>query len=178
MVGGEGELDQYKKDHPEMFLKTGDKKGELQKKFAIGEDMIERCKKDDLFMGALSGEHQAILVCMLCGVPFKCKIDSLVRGKALVDLKTTREMHKQFYIPDFGHVDFISYYGYINQLAIYREMVKELFNEELPCFIAPVLFSFQSQCICYLLLSKVTVLSELQQPFGIIHRNHPEMFVS
>ncbi len=138
LVGGEGELEQYKKDHPELFLKTGANKGELQKKYAIADVMIERCKKDQLFMDALSGEHQAILVCMVCGVPFKCKIDSLVRGKAIVDLKTTREMHKQFYIPDFGHVDFISYYGYVYQLAWYREAVKILFGETLPCFIAPV----------------------------------------
>lgn len=138
LVGGDGELEQYKKDHPEMFLKTGTDKGKLQKKFAIGDVMIERCKKDELFMDAISGEHQAILVCTICGVPFKCKIDSLVRGKALVDLKTTREMHKQFYIPDFGHVDFISYYGYIYQLAFYREAVKALFDETLPCFIAAV----------------------------------------
>lgn len=138
LVGGEGELDQYKKDHPELFLKTGDKKGQLQKKYAIGDIMVERCKKDALFSDAISGEHQAILVCMVCGVPFKCKIDSLVRGKAIVDLKTTREMHKQFYIPDFGHVDFISYYGYVYQLALYREMVKALFDETLPCFIAAV----------------------------------------
>lgn len=138
LVGGEGELEQYKKDHPEMFLKTGDRKGELQKKFAICDTMIERCRKDELFMGALEGEHQAILVCMICGVPFKCKIDSYVHGKAIVDLKTSREIHKQFYIPDFGHVDFISYYGYVYQLTLYREAVKQLFNESLPCFIAVV----------------------------------------
>lgn len=138
LVGGEGELEKYKQDHPEMFVTRGDRKGELQAKFLMADVMIERCKKDQLFMEALSGEHQAILVCMLCGIPFKCKIDSLVRGKALCDLKTTREMHKQFYIPDFGHVDFISYYGYVSQLALYREMVKELFNETLPCFVAAV----------------------------------------
>ena len=138
LVGGDGELDQFKEAHPEMFVTRGDRKGELQAKYRVAEKMIERCKQDALFMGALSGEHQAILVCMMFGVPFKCKIDSLVRGKALVDLKTTREMHKQFYIPDFGHVDFISYYGYVFQLAFYREAVKQLFDETLPCFIAPV----------------------------------------
>ena len=138
LVGGEGELEQYITDHPEMIVSKGDRKGQLQKKYIMCDTMIERCKKDALFMDSISGEHQAILVCMLFGVPFKCKIDSLVRGKAIVDLKTTREMHKQFYIPDFGHVDFISYYGYVFQLAFYREAVKVLFDESLPCFIAPV----------------------------------------
>ena len=138
LVGDENELNKFKEAHPEMFVTRGDRKGELQAKYLIADKMIERCKQDELFMGSLAGEHQARLGGTLGGGPVKAKIDSYVRGKAIVDLKTTREMHKQFYIPDFGHVDFISYYGYINQLAIYREMVKELFNEELPCFIAPV----------------------------------------
>ena len=138
LVGGDGELDKFKETHPEMFVTRGDRKGELQAKYAVAEKMIARCRQDQLFMESLAGEHQAILVSMICGVPFKCKIDSLVRGKALVDLKTTREMHKQFYIPDFGHVDFISYYGYVAQLALYREMVKQLFDESLPCFVAAV----------------------------------------
>lgn len=138
LVGGEGELDSFKADHPELYVTRGERKGELQAKYLVADKMIARCRRDQLFMDSLSGEHQAILVCMLCGIPFKCKIDSLVRGKAIVDLKTTREMHKQFYIPDFGHVDFISYYGYVSQLAFYREAVKQIFGETLPCFIAPV----------------------------------------
>ena len=138
LVGGDGELDKFKADHPEMFVTRGDRKGELQAKFLIADKMIERCKADEFFSDTLAGEHQAILVFMLFGVPFKCKIDSYVHGKAIVDLKTTREMHKQFYIPDFGHVDFISYYGYVYQLAIYREAVKQLFNEELYCFVSAV----------------------------------------
>lgn len=138
LVGDDNELEKFKADHPEMFVTRGDRKGELQAKYLVADKMIERCKQDELFMGSLAGEHQAILVCHICGVPFKCKIDSLVRGKAIVDLKTTREMHKQFYVPDFGHVDFISYYGYIYQLAFYREAVSILFDETLPCFIAPV----------------------------------------
>ena len=138
LVGSEEELEKYKVDHPEMFVTRGDRKGELQSKYLIADAMIERCRKDELFMDALSGEHQAILVCMMCGVPFKCKIDSYVHGKAITDLKTSREVHKQFYIQDFGHVDFISYYGYPFQLAFYREAVKILFGETLPCFIAVV----------------------------------------
>lgn len=138
LVGGDGELEKYKEDHPELFVTRGERKGELQAKYAIAEKMIARCRADEFFSDTLAGEHQAILVCMISGVPFKCKIDSYVHGKAIVDLKTTREMHKQFYIPDFGHVDFISYYGYVFQLALYREAVKQLFGEELYCFVSAV----------------------------------------
>ena len=138
LVGDDKELEQYKLNHPEMFVTRGERKGELQAKYLVADKMIERCRQDELFMDSLAGEHQAILVCHICGVPFKCKIDSYVHGKAITDLKTSREIHRQFYIPDFGHVDFISYYGYCFQLAFYREAVKILFGETLPCFIAVV----------------------------------------
>ena len=138
LVGDEGELDRYISEHPEMIVTRGERKGELQAKYMVANTMIERCRKDELFMDSLSGEHQAILVCMMFGVPIKCKIDSYVHGKAITDLKTSREIHKQFYIQDFGHVDFISFYGYPFQLAFYREAVKILFGETLPCFIAVV----------------------------------------
>lgn len=138
LVGTEKELEQFKSEHPEMFVTRGDRKGELQAKYVMCEKMIERCKKDNFFMSTIMGEHQAIFVTYLCGVPFKCKLDSYLKGKAITDLKTTREMHKQFYIPDFGHVDFVSYYGYVYQLAIYREIVKQITGEQLHCFISAV----------------------------------------
>lgn len=146
LVGGDGELEKFKGEHPEMFVTKGDRKGELQAKYLICEKMIKRCREHQLFMDTLSGEHQAILVCMLFGVPFKCKLDSLIRGKAITDLKTTREMHKQFYIPDFGHVDFISYFGYVYQLAFYKQAVKEVFGEDLPCFVSAVSKSEHPEC--------------------------------
>lgn len=138
LAGSPEELEQYKQDHPEMFVTRGDRKGELQAKYLICEKMIERCKRDELFMAFLSGEHQAIFVGMLFGIPWCCKLDSYLPGKMICDLKSTREMHRQFYVPDFGHVDFISYYSYVHQLAIYRELVKLNTGDQLPCFIAAV----------------------------------------
>lgn len=138
LVGGEGELEQYKKDHPEMFVTRGERKGELQAKYLICDKMIERCRRDDLFMAFIGGEHQSIFVTELFGVPWCCKLDSYIKGKLLCDLKSSREIHKQFYVPDFGHVDFISYYSYTHQLAVYREIVKTMTGEQLPCFIAAV----------------------------------------
>lgn len=138
LVGSEAELEQYKRDHPEMFVTRGERKGELQAKYLICEKMIERCKRDELFMAFLNGEHQSIFAAVMFGIPWCCKLDSYIPGKLICDLKSTREMHKQFYIPDFGHVDFISYYSYVQQLAIYRELVRLNTDETLPCFIAAV----------------------------------------
>lgn len=134
----EGTLEQFKEEHPELFVTRGANIGQLKSTYKVAEKMIERCQKDKLFMAYMSGEKQRIFTAEMFGCKWKCKLDSYIPGKCIVDLKTTREMHKQFYVPDIGHVDFISYYGYVYQLAIYREIVRISTGESLPCFIAAV----------------------------------------
>lgn len=138
LAGEEGELERFKEEHPELFSSKGATKGQIKSTYAVADKMIERCKRDKLFMAYLSGEKQRIFTAEMFGCKWKCKLDSYIPGRAIVDLKTTREMHKQFYVPDIGHVDFISYYGYVYQLAIYREIVRINTGETLPCFIAAV----------------------------------------
>lgn len=135
LVGEEGELEKFKEENPDIFTK----KGELKADFKMAESMIARCKEDELFMKYLSGEKQAIFVFYLEGVPCKCKLDSYIPGKAIVDLKTTREMHKAFRVADFSDkVDFITYYNYVGQLAFYQEGVRIVTGEKLNTFIAAV----------------------------------------
>lgn len=134
----EGTLEEFKEDHPELFVSRGENKGQLKSTYKVAERMIERCQRDKLFMAYMSGEKQRIFTAEMFGCKWKCKLDSYIPGKCIVDLKTTREMHKQFFVPDIGHVDFISYYGYVYQLAIYQEIVRICTGEKLPCFIAAV----------------------------------------
>lgn len=138
IAGSDGELEQFKKEHPEIFVSTGKNKGELKAAYKKADKMIERCQRDKLFMAYMSGEKQRIFTVEMFGCKWKCKMDSYIPGRAIVDLKTTREIHKQFFVPDVGHVDFISYYGYVYQLAIYQEIVRLCTGEKLPCFIAAV----------------------------------------
>lgn len=138
IAGSDEELELFKKEHPEIFVSTGKNKGELKAVYKKADKMIERCKRDKLFMAYMSGEKQRIFTAEMFGCKWKCKLDSYIPGRAIVDLKTTREIHKQFFVPDVGHVDFISYYGYVYQLAIYQEIVRLCTGEKLPCFIAAV----------------------------------------
>lgn len=134
----EGTLDKFKEENPELFSSRGATKGELKSQYKVCDVMIERCLRDKTFMAFMSGEKQKIFTTEMYGCKWKCKLDSYIKGRCIVDLKTTREMHKQFYVPDVGHVDFISYYGYVYQLAIYQEIVFRETGERLPCFIAAV----------------------------------------
>lgn len=138
IAGSEEELEQFKKEHPEIFVSVGKNKGELKATYKMAEKMIERCKRDELFMAYMSGEKQRIFTAEMFGCKWKCKLDSYMPGKWIADLKTTRSIHKQFPVPDIGYVDFISFYGYVYQLAIYQEIVRLCTGEKLPCFIPMV----------------------------------------
>lgn len=140
LVGGyvdswfEGTLDKFKKENPDIFTQ----KGTLKAQYKQAEKMIDRCKQDKLFMAYMSGEKQKIFTTEMFGCKWKCKLDSYIPHKCIVDLKTSRELHRQFYVPDVGHLDFISYYSYVTQLAIYQEIVYRETGERLPCFICVV----------------------------------------
>lgn len=154
------DLEKIAQNHPEWLTRNGTLKSDvsikkiestdpshiiykprgLRSEFNMAQKMVDRCQKDPLFMGFMDGEKQKIFTAELWGIPFKCKIDSYKPyGKPIiVDLKTTRDMHKTFFKPDIGHIDFISYYGYIYQLALYREIVYQNTGEVCDCYVCAV----------------------------------------
>lgn len=130
----EGTLETFKKNNPDCFTQ----KGELKAAFKQAEKMIKRCEKDEYFMKYLSGEKQKIFTANLFGCDWKCKLDSYIPGVAIIDLKTTANLHKAWRVQDYGYATFVEYYGYITQLAVYQKIVEINTGEKLPCFIAAV----------------------------------------
>lgn len=130
----EGTLNAFKKEHPEIFTQ----KGELKAGFKKAEKMIERCTKDEFFMQFMSGEKQRIFTGQLFGCEWKCKLDSYIPSKCIVDLKTSSNIHESWRVADYGNVSFVDYWGYILQLAVYQKIVEINTGEKLPCFIAAV----------------------------------------
>lgn len=130
----EGTLSTFKKEHPECFTQ----KGELKAGFKKAERMIERCEEDEFFMQFMSGEKQKIFTGILFGCEWKCKLDSYIPHKCIVDLKTTANMHQSWRVADYGNVSFVDYWGYVLQLAVYQRIVEINTGEKLPCFIAAV----------------------------------------
>lgn len=130
----EGTLDKFKEEHPEIFTQ----KGELKAGFKKANKMIERVEKEELVMQFLSGEKQKIFTGQLFGCEWKCKLDSYIPGKAIVDLKTTANMHQSWKVADYGYTSFVEYWGYIIQLAVYQKLVEINTGEILPCFIVAI----------------------------------------
>lgn len=130
----EGTLEQFKENNPDIFTK----KGELKAEYKMAEKMIERCTKDELFMQFMSGEKQKIFTGYLFGCDWKCKLDSYIPGVAIVDLKTSKDIHKAWRVEDMGYCSFVEYWGYTLQLAVYQKMVEINTGEHLPCYITVV----------------------------------------
>lgn len=127
----EGTLESFKKEHPEIFTM----KGELKAQYKLAETMLERMRRDDYFMRTLSGDKQTIMTAYMFGCEWKCKIDSYIKGKAIVDLKTSTDLHKSWRIAE-GYASVPEYWGYTTQLAIYQEIVRINTGEKLPCYLS------------------------------------------
>lgn len=132
----EGTLEKFKAEHPEMFKKNGDKG--LKAEYLKAEEAIARTLRDPLFQEYMSGQKQVIMTGELFGAKWKIKMDSYHPGRAIVDLKYMQSLTKFGYVPDIGYLDFVRYWGYDIQGAIYQEIVYQNTGKRLPFYIAGV----------------------------------------
>lgn len=130
----EGTLDKFKEEHPEIFTQ----KKELKADYKRADKMIARCEKDDFFMKMMSGKKQEIMTGYLFGCDWKIKMDSYIEGKAIVDLKTSADIHKAWNVADYGWVSFVEFWGYSLQGALYQKIVEINTGKKLPFYIAVV----------------------------------------
>lgn len=135
----EGTLDKFKYEHPEIFRKDG----ELKADYIKANDIIDRSLRDDMFQGFMAGEKQVIMTGNLFGADWKIKIDSYIPDKAIVDLKVMSQIFEEdrnepklLWTRDLGYIDFIKYWGYDIQGAVYQEIVYQNTGKRLPFFIA------------------------------------------
>lgn len=128
----EGTLDKFKAEHPEILKKDGTLKAD----YVQAESIIARIEKDKKFMQYMSGDKQTIMTAELFGAKWKIKMDSYLKDKAIVDLKIVSDIYERNYVKDVGALNFIQYWGYDFQLAIYQKVVEENTGKRLPCFIA------------------------------------------
>jgi hypothetical protein len=126
-------------DNPSMYSSRGPTKGQLKAEFQKAYQMVERAQQDKKFMKYLDGEHQKIMTGNIFGLDWRIKIDCYIPGKAIVDLKTCESITKGYYNTMTGTRDnFIGYYDYITQGAIYQEIVRQNTGMVLPFFISAI----------------------------------------
>lgn len=129
----ENTLDAFRDEHPEIFKKDGSLKADYVK----ADQIIERAKRDSLFMKYLSGDKQVIMTGVLGDTQWKIKMDSYLQDRAIVDLKVMSSIRELKWAgAAHEHLDFIRYWGYDIQAAVYQEIVYQNTGKRLPFFIA------------------------------------------
>lgn len=129
-----GTLDSFKENHPELFKRDG----ELKSEYLQADYILERINRDEMFMKYVNGDHQTIMVGEIEDVPFKIKIDSYHKDKAIVDMKCIKDFQPVWNDELKVKQNFIDYWGYTLQGAIYQEVVRQNTGKKLPFFIAAV----------------------------------------
>lgn len=128
----EGTLDSFKASNPDIFKKDGTLKAD----YVGAETVIKRIERDEYFMKYLSGEKQVIMTGELFGTKWKIKMDSYIPDVAIVDLKVMASITDLQWVKDLGYLDFVRYWGYDIQGAIYQEIVRQNTGKKLPFYIA------------------------------------------
>ena len=139
LTGTEKEVEEFKNNNPQIYSSRGATKGELKSGFRIVEQMVNKVKNDPKALAYLDGEKQKIFTGNLFGVDMKCKLDVYISHKAIVDLKSCESIRKTYWSDEFQRrVSFVEYFKYIQQMAIYQELVFQNTGEMLPCYLLAV----------------------------------------
>lgn len=129
-----GTLEAFKEQNPQIFTKVGTLKADYQ----YAEYIIKRIERDEMFVRYMAGKKQVIMTGNIEDVPVKIKIDSYHPEKVIVDEKVLKDFNP-VWVKGLGHVNFVEYWGYDNQGAIYQEIERQTRNyskDKLPFFIA------------------------------------------
>ena len=127
------ELDEFIKIHGDKMFKRN---GELYAKFEHANNIIDTVEAQPLMMEFLKGDKQTIMTADLFGVPWKIKMD-VYNGERIVDLKCVKDF-EPIYKEGFGRMDWISFWGYDIQGAIYQKVVELNTGKKLPFYIVAV----------------------------------------
>lgn len=139
-----GDLERFRKEHPELISTRGDTKGELKATYKQAEKMISRAKADALFMSYVTGgKHQVIYTGVVESVPVKIKIDHVAYKNgnpvALVDLKTVKSMYETFRVKDSGeYLSWAERWMYDLQGCVYQEIYYQNTGLKLPFYLAAI----------------------------------------
>lgn len=128
------ELDFFYNEHPEVF---NSRTGELKADYRHADEVIAAINRQPVMVDYLTGEKQVIRTGHLFGVDWKIKMDVYRPDERIVDLKVMKDFGRQ-YKEGAGMVDWVQYWGYDIQGAIYQkiEQISSGRKKPLPFFLA------------------------------------------
>lgn len=130
----EGTLEKFKQENPALYSSQGKTKGQLKSTFKVAETMVKTLENDNACMKFLQGDKEVIIQGELFGIKWRGMVDVLNLDKGFFsDLKTTQGIHKKY-----SGLTFIEYYGYVEQMAIYKELIKQQYGVDLIPYIVAI----------------------------------------
>lgn len=124
-------LDLFKAQHSEIFKKDGT----LLATYKNADDIIQYAENDPMIMKYLSGDTQTIMTGKIESVPIKIKIDSYHKDKVIVDLKVVKDFEPIWNNDLKEKQNFIDFWKYTMQGALYQEIVFQNTGKKLPFYI-------------------------------------------
>lgn len=128
----------------ELLSTRGKSKGQLKAPYKVADEMIKVLEEDNFFKQVYEpGEKEVIVTGDINDIPWKGKIDSLVKNdNYFCDLKTVDDIHKRHWNEfDRNWDNFIFDRQYEMQMAIYEELIRQTF--EIDC--EPFIFAVSKQ---------------------------------
>ena len=130
LVAGDSKL--FIAQHPEMISTRGSTAGQLKSEFQRVLKAAEKFNSQEFFRSIINKcEKQVILTGEICGVPVKCCLDLFDREtNSIYDIKCMKDFNEQWSKEEKKYIPWYYAWGYVLQLAVYREIVKQNFGKE------------------------------------------------
>lgn len=125
-----GDIDLFMMQHPELVASRGATVGELKANYKKVVNAANKIKNQKFIMDIVNRcEKQVILTGEISGVKVKCCLDLFDKeNKQIYDLKCMANFKEQWNDKDKCYIEWFWHYGYILQMAVYREIVKQNFG--------------------------------------------------
>lgn len=126
-----GDAETYLSEHPELISSTGKTKGELKANYKTVLKSAEKFNSQKFFRSIIDKcDKQLILTGEIEGVAIKCALDLFdKKTNSIYDIKCMKDFKEQWSSEEKKYIPWYYHWGYVLQLAIYREIVRQNFGE-------------------------------------------------
>lgn len=129
LVSGDSKL--FMAQHPEIMSTRGATAGQIKSEFKKVVTASEKFNEQNFFRKIVDNcDEQVILTGEIKGVKVKCMLDLFDnKTNSIYDIKCMKDFKEQWNKEEKAYMPWYYIYGYVLQLAVYREIVRQNFGE-------------------------------------------------
>lgn len=129
LVSGDAQL--FMAKHPEIISTRGATAGQIKSEFKKIINAAEKFNTQNFFRNIIDKcEKQMILTGEINGIKVKCALDLFDKEtNSIYDIKCMKDFKEQWNKEEKAYVPWYYHWGYVLQLAVYREIVRQNFGE-------------------------------------------------